>query len=916
VTNMHKMFEEAHIFNNDGKPLEWVTSNVRNMSGMFSNAKAFNQPLEWDTRNVTNMQGMFINARGFNNGGKPLEWVTSNVTDMSNMFQDASAFNQPLEWDTRKVTNMSNMFGDASAFNNGGKPLEWDTSNVTNMQGMFIDAKAFNNGGEPLEFDTRNVTTMVGMFHNARRFNQPLAWDTRNVKGMSGMFGETVAFNNGGQPLAFDTRNVTNMSFMFAKAKAFNQPLVWDTRNVTNMRYMFTKAEAFNNGGRPLAWDTRNVTDMERRFAGASAFTNGGREDLSPAAIAATIATSDCRRAEWDAQYAYKLLQSLHDALWEANETTDGVKKATVLRGAIVNSDNYYTRPYFGLAEDIDEAAINEMPIEDVLQAYIVAVERVGQSVEGQTWEVVGEIQELASVLLAELFRPPESEQQERPRVLRDAESAFVRRVRQRTIAAIAAAGRLRMGTLCIVRRDREATTGAPPPTPHTNETLRAAVTEWLDIFKVRGREAIENKWGGSITHWDTSNVTDMSFMFKGARSFNVTLAWDTRNVTNMDSMFANATAFNNGGHPLEWVTSNVTDMSWMFYNAEGLNQPLAWDTGKVEDMQGMFNGADRFTNDGRPLEWDTRNVTDMSYMFSNARTFNNGGQPLEWDTRNVTNMAYMFNRADAFNQPLAWDTRNVTNMNGMFYSARTFNNGGQPLEWDTSNVTNMTGMFYNARNLNQSLAWKNTSNADTRSMFDLTHGNVLLLSPEAITATLATSDRRRAAWDAKYAYELLQSLYHALREANETINVVKKATVLRGAIVNSDNYTRPYFGLAEDIDEATINEMTISDVLQAYIAAVEAIRESVEGQTWEVVGPIQELASALLAELLRPLESEQQERPRVLRDAGVRVNTIEQERRVRQQRTIAAIAAAERLRLGTLCIVRRAPGIPGTCQR
>jgi surface protein len=37
------------------------------------------------------------------------------------------------------------------------------------------------------------------------------------------------------------------------------------------------------------------------------------------------------------------------------------------------------------------------------------------------------------------------------------------------------------------------------------------------------------------IGNWDTSNVTNMSFMFENASSFNQPIGnWDTSNVTNM----------------------------------------------------------------------------------------------------------------------------------------------------------------------------------------------------------------------------------------------------------------------------------------------------------------------------------------------------------------------------------------------
>ena len=45
-------------------------------------------------------------------------WDTSNVTDMSDMFSGADAFNQDLDgWNTSNVTTMHGMFGSTDTFN-------------------------------------------------------------------------------------------------------------------------------------------------------------------------------------------------------------------------------------------------------------------------------------------------------------------------------------------------------------------------------------------------------------------------------------------------------------------------------------------------------------------------------------------------------------------------------------------------------------------------------------------------------------------------------------------------------------------------------------------------------------------------------------------------------------------------------
>ncbi|MBM7818585.1 alternate signal-mediated exported protein [Cellulosimicrobium cellulans] len=68
-----------------------------------------------------------------------------------------------------------------------------------------------------------------------------------------------------------------------------------------------------------------------------------------------------------------------------------------------------------------------------------------------------------------------------------------------------------------------------------------------------------------SVNGLQTANVTTMAHMFDGAGSINwwsivsASIPWDTSNVTDMSAMFRNSTI---GAHTLRFDTSNVTDMS------------------------------------------------------------------------------------------------------------------------------------------------------------------------------------------------------------------------------------------------------------------------------------------------------------------------------------------------------------------
>jgi len=101
------------------------------------------------------------------------------------------------------------------------------------------------------------------------------------------------------------------------------------------------------------------------------------------------------------------------------------------------------------------------------------------------------------------------------------------------------------------------------------NETIREAVKLWLE-----DKESARVKYG-NISDWDTSQVTNMSELFKNAIKFNDPIGkWNVSSVTNMSQMFGRSQNFN---QPLsEWDVSNVTNMKQMFYHAESFNQSLS----------------------------------------------------------------------------------------------------------------------------------------------------------------------------------------------------------------------------------------------------------------------------------------------------------------------------------------------------
>jgi len=240
-------------------------TNTTSLVRMFGSATIFNQNINnWDTSNITNMSGIFSSS-SFN---QPLNnWNTLNVTDMSFLFA-STPFNQDIsDWNTSNVTTMFYMFFSTSDFNQNIN--NWNVSNVTNMAGMFHIANAFS---QPINsWNTSNVTNMSNMFNLAINFDQPIGnWNTGNVTNMFFMFWRAEAFN---QPIGkWHTINVNNMSGMFINAFGFNQPIGdWDTSSVTTMTNMFLNAVNFNqNIGN---WNISNLIDATDMFSGVTLST-------------------------------------------------------------------------------------------------------------------------------------------------------------------------------------------------------------------------------------------------------------------------------------------------------------------------------------------------------------------------------------------------------------------------------------------------------------------------------------------------------------------------------------------------------------------------------------------------------------------------------------------------------------------
>lgn len=202
------------------------------------------------------------------------------------------------------------------------------------------------------------------------------------------------------------------------------------------------------------------------------------------------------------------------------------------------------------------------------------------------------------------------------------------------------------------------------------------------------------------LMNLNTSNVTDMSHMFRGCFV-----------LPDIDLTYFN--------------TSKVTNMAYMFADCRALTSfdLSGFNTSKVVNMQNMFEGCEKLSNLDLS-SFDTGNVTNMYSMFIlcfnltsiNIRSFN---------TSKVTNMDSMFNGCSNLTllDVSHFNTSNLVSMFHMFGSCRSLTELDLS-SFNTSRVTAMDWLFmdcYSLTTIYVGNKW-NTVNIDSESgneMFD-----------------------------------------------------------------------------------------------------------------------------------------------------------------------------------------------------
>ena len=202
------------------------------------------------------------------------------------------------------------------------------------------------------------------------------------------------------------------------------------------------------------------------------------------------------------------------------------------------------------------------------------------------------------------------------------------------------------------------------------------------------------------LSNFNTSNVTDMSFMFNTCRNLREIKGINqlkTNNVISLNGMFQDCNELEHLDLS-NWNTSKVSNMGYMFNKCKklkkikGINEFI---TKEVRTIRAMFKEC-------KELEYldlssfDTSNVNDMSFIFSECIKLKEIKGINNFVTKKVINMCSMFrfcyelDYLDLSN----FDTSNVKDMKLMFFECIKLKEIKGLDKFITNKVTNMRGMF------------------------------------------------------------------------------------------------------------------------------------------------------------------------------------------------------------------------------
>ena len=427
-----------------------------------------------------------------------------------------------------------------------------DTSSVSDMSYMFHRSPFVV--PDTSAWDTGNVKTMRALFDGASSANPDVRrWDTGNVTDMSGVFARTDVARP--QVGSWDTSKVELMSSTFFAAEVANPDVSqWNTSQVTDMSSMFSEAPAANPQVR--GWNTSNVVSMYAMFKNASS----AAPDMSL----------------WD----FSKVRFMDDMFKGAVLLTPNYTRMLMRIAATAQRENVLLHAGAKSQYALDAVEARKSLVENKQWTIVDGGLDTSSSSFSMRWEVNGNDRTIELPLVEGYdynFRVNWGD---------GFESTVVKHDDDDRIHSYAQAG-----TYTVV--------------------ITGLLEAWSFKKKPHSRDKLTNVWNLGTMGWkslhgafeystnlktiaggNTSQVTDMSYMFHGATQVEPVVSnWNTSKVTNMSYMFKDATV----ARPdvSGWDVSSVTDMRLMFKDALRAEPDMSgWDFAKIRYMDEMFVGV------------------------------------------------------------------------------------------------------------------------------------------------------------------------------------------------------------------------------------------------------------------------------------------------------------------------------------
>lgn len=393
----------------------------------------------------------------------------------------------------------------------------------------------------------------------------------------------------------WDTSHITNMSNLFENMNTFNDDISnWNVSNVTNMSYMFSGASSFNQyiGN----WNISNVTNMDYMFNGASSFNQSFYNWINYYSVTIdvnlnmTLSNNDVQNIFNGSSLEYK---------YAIGHFTNNTLK-TVIDLYYSDNDEYYKRYSTGHISSFDVSGItimdnlfSDLPNfnDDITEWNVSNVTSMSSMFRNDTSfnQLIGKWDVSKVTNMDNMFNGATSYYSS----LYNWGLSF-EIINNEIIINTISSNNIFSNTN-ITLNDINGNV--------TDNNIYDAINLYFTNYDIYNENYI------NIQNIDTSQVTNMSYLFENRDTFNENISnWDVSNVTNMTSMFSGASSFSQNIN--EWKINNCI-MTNMFNGATSLTE---YNLYNIETNWNIFIQYDIINN-----TFYVNAAKDATNMFSNT---------------------------------------------------------------------------------------------------------------------------------------------------------------------------------------------------------------------------------------------------------------------------------------------------------